>query len=149
MIDMSPSQWGLRELPLVGKISFVDCDDIASSAVAALTLPSGSELLNKPYDLTGADALTYGDVAKRISQLVGYEVLENDFAANVSRVNWTFLCSDVRFPNLSCLTRHGNSPRACGPPKTCNVNVSRYESMAMWRNGYRSLWDMMSLKMTL
>jgi uncharacterized protein YbjT (DUF2867 family) len=56
---------GLRRAP------FVDADDIADVAVAALTQP-GHE--GKTYELTGPRALTHGDVADAIARATGRPV---------------------------------------------------------------------------
>lgn len=51
-----------------GRTSFIDVRDIA--AVAALTLTeAGHE--NRAYDLTGAEALTYGEAAEILSDVLG------------------------------------------------------------------------------
>lgn len=51
-----------------GKTSFIDVRDIAEVAVMALTEP-GHE--NKAYPLTGEVALTYADVAREMTELLG------------------------------------------------------------------------------
>jgi uncharacterized protein YbjT (DUF2867 family) len=50
---------------------FVDADDIADVAVAALTRPA---LRNKLYELTGPRALTFTQCVKEISEALGREV---------------------------------------------------------------------------
>ena len=50
---------------------FVDVDDIADVAVAALTRP---ELHNRLFEVSGPRALTFGQCAAEISQAVGYSV---------------------------------------------------------------------------
>jgi uncharacterized protein YbjT (DUF2867 family) len=50
---------------------FVDVDDIADVAVAALTRP---ELRNRLFEVSGPRALTFGQCAAEISQAVGYPV---------------------------------------------------------------------------
>ncbi|WP_229366021.1 SDR family oxidoreductase [Fibrisoma montanum] len=53
-----------------GQTSFVDVRDIG--AVAALVLTSnGDEHLNKGYELTGSEALTYGEVAELLTKVLG------------------------------------------------------------------------------
>jgi uncharacterized protein YbjT (DUF2867 family) len=54
-----------------GKTSFIDVRDIADVAVMALTEP-GHE--NKAYPLTGAVALTYDDVAREMTGVLGRPV---------------------------------------------------------------------------
>jgi uncharacterized protein YbjT (DUF2867 family) len=57
--------------PMDAKASFVDVRDIAAVAVKALTSP-GHE--NKAYELTGPEALTYEQVAEKISRATGKPV---------------------------------------------------------------------------
>ena len=53
-----------------GRTSFVDVRDVA--AVAALTLTSQtSQHLNRGYELTGSEALTYGEVAQLLTRVLG------------------------------------------------------------------------------
>jgi uncharacterized protein YbjT (DUF2867 family) len=51
---------------------FVDVDDIADVAVAALTRP---ELRNRLFEVCGPRALTFGQCAAEISEAVGYPVI--------------------------------------------------------------------------
>ncbi|WP_080241262.1 SDR family oxidoreductase [Spirosoma rigui] len=53
-----------------GRTSFVDVRDIAAVATRALTDP-GTEHLYKGYELTGSEALTYGEVAQVLSATLG------------------------------------------------------------------------------
>ena len=57
--------------PMDAKVSFVDVRDIAAVAVKALTSP-GHE--NKAYELTGPEALTYEQVAEKLSRATGKPV---------------------------------------------------------------------------
>lgn len=50
-----------------GKVAFIDADDIARGAMAALTAP---EAWNRDLVLTGPQSLTYADVADHLSQLL-------------------------------------------------------------------------------
>jgi uncharacterized protein YbjT (DUF2867 family) len=54
-----------------GKMGFVDAKDIASVALAALT-QTGHE--GKTYVITGNEALTYGEVASKVSRATGKTV---------------------------------------------------------------------------
>jgi uncharacterized protein YbjT (DUF2867 family) len=54
-----------------GRTSFIDVRDIAEVVVKVLTEP-GHE--NKAYSLTGAVALTYGDVAREMTEVLGKPV---------------------------------------------------------------------------
>ncbi|NHK26635.1 NAD(P)H-binding protein [Parvularcula flava] len=69
-IDMV--QWGLLALP-AGQIAepFVDADDIADVAVAALTEPGHA---GRVYEVTGPRLLTFGDVAQELSRAAGRPV---------------------------------------------------------------------------
>jgi len=65
-----------------GRISHVDVRDIAACAVAALTQP-GHE--NKAYTITGPEALTYDEVASKLSAAAGREVKYVDLAPDQHR----------------------------------------------------------------
>jgi uncharacterized protein YbjT (DUF2867 family) len=63
---------GVFYLPLGDtKVSLVDVRDIAECAVFALTQP-GHE--GKTYDLTGPEALSFADVAQKLSAVAGHKV---------------------------------------------------------------------------
>ncbi|MDQ8201739.1 NAD(P)H-binding protein [Pelagicoccus sp. SDUM812003] len=53
------------------KEPFVDADDIAEAAVAALTESAHS---NRLYELTGPELLTFADLAKILSEETGYKI---------------------------------------------------------------------------
>ena len=53
-----------------GKVSFVDVRDIAAVAVQALTKNNDGRHNGKAYVITGPDAISYGDVARILSQEV-------------------------------------------------------------------------------
>ena len=68
-----------------GRTSFVDVRDVG--AVAALTLTSRtSEHLNRGYELTGAEALTYSEVAQIMTDVLGREITYRD--PSVLRFVW-------------------------------------------------------------
>jgi uncharacterized protein YbjT (DUF2867 family) len=54
-----------------GKSSFIDARDIAASAAAALT---SSKFDGKAYNLTGPEALSYGDAAEVLSKATGRKI---------------------------------------------------------------------------
>lgn len=54
-----------------GKTSFIDARDIADSAVAALT---STAFDGKAFNLTGPEALSYGDAARLVSEATGKTV---------------------------------------------------------------------------
>jgi uncharacterized protein YbjT (DUF2867 family) len=54
-----------------GKSSFIDVRDIAASAAAALT---SSRFDGKAYNLTGPEALSYGDAAEVLSKTTGRKI---------------------------------------------------------------------------
>lgn len=60
-----------------GRTSFIDVRDIG--AVAALVLTStGHEHLNRGYELTGSEALTYAEVAKILTDVLGRTITYRD-----------------------------------------------------------------------
>lgn len=70
-LDMAPTiarEGKIRSASGDGRIPFVDTRDIASVASAALTSQGHS---GKKYVLTGPEALSYGDVARIISEAIG------------------------------------------------------------------------------
>lgn len=69
---LPPVQAGEFRLPTgEGRDAFVDAEDIAAVAVAALTLPEHS---GQVYDVTGPELLSFADVADRISTATGRPV---------------------------------------------------------------------------
>jgi uncharacterized protein YbjT (DUF2867 family) len=60
------------------KASFVDVRDIAAVAVQALGKNGESKHIGKAYDITGAEALSYGEAA---------EILSKELAKKVNYVN--------------------------------------------------------------
>ncbi|MFF6772073.1 SDR family oxidoreductase [Streptomyces sp. NPDC012637] len=55
-------------------IAMVDPRDVAAAAVAALAEPAGAEPGGRTYELTGPAAITYGEVAERLTAAVGRPV---------------------------------------------------------------------------
>lgn len=60
-----------------GRTSFIDARDVAAVATLALTSPSG-QYLNRGYELTGSEALTYADVAATLSRVLGHPITYRD-----------------------------------------------------------------------
>lgn len=58
-----------------GRTSFVDVRDIGAVAALALTT---SEHLNRGYELTGSEALTYGEVADVLTKVLGRKITYKD-----------------------------------------------------------------------
>jgi uncharacterized protein YbjT (DUF2867 family) len=58
-----------------GKVAMIDIDDIAAVAATALTTSTHA---GKTYVLTGPEALSYPDVAERLSRLLGRTVTYRD-----------------------------------------------------------------------
>jgi uncharacterized protein YbjT (DUF2867 family) len=56
------------------KVSFVDVRDIAAVAVQALLKNSGGKHTGKAYDITGSEALSYGQAAEIFSKQIGKKV---------------------------------------------------------------------------
>lgn len=67
-----------------GRLPFVDLRDIAEVAVAALT-EDGHE--NRVYDLTGPEALSFGDVARLLSEAVHRDIRYEEVPADEARAN--------------------------------------------------------------
>jgi uncharacterized protein YbjT (DUF2867 family) len=57
-----------------GKVSFVDVRDIAAVAVHSLVDGVGSQHEGKAYDITGGEALSYGQAAEVLSSEVGKKI---------------------------------------------------------------------------
>ena len=74
-----------------GRISLVDARDIAAVAAATLTEP-GHE--GKTYDITGPEALSYADIAEKLSEVIGKKVTYVDISPEVARKNML----DMGFP---------------------------------------------------
>jgi uncharacterized protein YbjT (DUF2867 family) len=58
-----------------GRTSFIDARDIAAVAVRALSVP---HIVNGGIDLTGSEALTYGEVATIFSEVLGRRITYSD-----------------------------------------------------------------------
>jgi uncharacterized protein YbjT (DUF2867 family) len=65
-----------------GKVAMIDVDDIAAVAVTALTTDAHA---GKVYVLTGPEALSYADVAERLSRILGRTVTYKDVSLAVMR----------------------------------------------------------------
>jgi uncharacterized protein YbjT (DUF2867 family) len=65
-----------------GKVAMIDVDDIAAVAVAALTTSAHA---GKAYVLTGPEALSYADVAVRLSRVLGRTVTYQDMPLEAMR----------------------------------------------------------------
>lgn len=80
-------QTGLITVPAgEGKSSFIDVRDIAASAAAALTNPAVN---NQAFNLTGPQALSYGEAAAVLSKVlerkVGYQAIDDaTFISNLT-----------------------------------------------------------------
>jgi uncharacterized protein YbjT (DUF2867 family) len=57
-----------------GRTSFIDVRDIAAVAVKILTEPKAERLNNRAYDLTGATALTYAEVATIFTTVLSRQI---------------------------------------------------------------------------
>ncbi len=67
-----------------GRMSVIDARDIASVAVMALTEKGH---IGKTYEITGPEALTYSEMAAKISLAIGATVEYVDLPQNVARQN--------------------------------------------------------------
>jgi uncharacterized protein YbjT (DUF2867 family) len=65
-----------------GKVAMIDVADIA--AVAATTLTTTAHI-GKAYILTGPEALSYGDVAERLSQILGRTIIYKNVPLTIMR----------------------------------------------------------------
>jgi uncharacterized protein YbjT (DUF2867 family) len=65
-----------------GKVAMIDVDDIAAVAATVLTTPGHT---GKAYLLTGPEALSYQDVAAKLSQVLGRPVAYKDLPQEVLR----------------------------------------------------------------
>jgi uncharacterized protein YbjT (DUF2867 family) len=65
-----------------GKVAMVDVTDIAAIAAAVLTTPGHA---GKAYTLTGPEALSYEEVAERLSNWLGRRVIYKDIPLKVMR----------------------------------------------------------------
>jgi uncharacterized protein YbjT (DUF2867 family) len=65
-----------------GKVAMIDVDDIAAVAVTALTTDTHA---GKVYVLTGPEALSYSDVAERLSRILGRTVTYKEVSLAVMR----------------------------------------------------------------
>ena len=74
-------------LPLQdGKVSMVDLRDVAAVAVKALTEP-GHE--NKTYTITGSEALSYTDVAEKLSTASGLKIRYENLSPEAAKASMT------------------------------------------------------------
>jgi uncharacterized protein YbjT (DUF2867 family) len=65
-----------------GKVAMIDVDDIAAVAATALTTDAHA---GKVYILTGPEALSYSDVAERLSRILGRTITYKDVSLAVMR----------------------------------------------------------------
>lgn len=56
-----------------GQTSFVDVRDVAAVATLALTSPT-TQYLNRGYELTGPEALTYSEIAQILTTVIGRKI---------------------------------------------------------------------------
>jgi uncharacterized protein YbjT (DUF2867 family) len=68
-----------------GKMAMIDVKDIAAVAATALTTSAHA---GKAYVLTGPEALSYPDVAERLSRRLGRTVTYRDVPLEVMREQW-------------------------------------------------------------
>jgi len=68
-----------------GKISFVDVRDIAAVAVQALTNNNDGRHNGKAYTITGPEAISYGDVARILSEQVHKKISYIDISEDDAR----------------------------------------------------------------
>ncbi|GLW90502.1 SDR family oxidoreductase [Actinokineospora globicatena] len=127
------------------RVSYIDCDDIAASAAAALT---GDIEPGQTFVLTGPEALTHNEIAAKLSAVVGRDIRYIDlppaefadrltaagapepFAADVAA-----LFADVASGRLSPVTQDVETLTS-RPPTTFNSFLHRHSPAirAAWAN---------------
>lgn len=73
------------------RVSMIDCRDIAAAAAVVLTEPgsgSGSGHHNRTYTLTGPQALSFAEVADRLSAALGRTVRYTNITMSAARAAW-------------------------------------------------------------
>lgn len=68
-----------------GRVSFVDVRDIASVAVQTLTKNNVGRHNGKAYNITGPEAISYGDVARILSEQLGKKISYVDISEDAAR----------------------------------------------------------------
>jgi uncharacterized protein YbjT (DUF2867 family) len=68
-----------------GKVSFVDVRDIASVAVQVLAKNNDGRHNGKAYNITGPEAISYGDVARILSEQLGKKISYVDISEDAAR----------------------------------------------------------------
>jgi len=68
-----------------GKVSFVDVRDIAAVAIQALTNNNDGRHDGKAYNITGPEAISYGDVARILSEQVHKKISYVDISEDDAR----------------------------------------------------------------
>ena len=68
-----------------GRVSFVDVRDIASVAVQVLTNNNDGRHNGKAYNITGPEAISYGDVARILSEQLGKKISYVDISEDAAR----------------------------------------------------------------
>ena len=113
LLGMAPMvQQGVIAAPTgEGEIPFVDAADIAAAAVAVLT---GRSDATGPVDLTGPEALSFGDVAEKLSALTGRPVAhvspsEDEARAGFAAVGLSPWLADAMVANAALVARGAGS----------------------------------------
>lgn len=68
-----------------GKVSFIDARDIASVAVELLTNNNDTKYKNKSFELTGQEAISYGQAAEILSKQLGRKISYVDISEESAR----------------------------------------------------------------
>jgi uncharacterized protein YbjT (DUF2867 family) len=68
-----------------GRVSFVDVRDIASVAAQVLTNNNDGRHNGKAYNITGPEAISYGDVARILSEQLGKKISYVDISEDAAR----------------------------------------------------------------
>lgn len=125
-----------------GRTSFVDVRDIG--AVAALTLTSmTAEHLHKGYELTGSEALTYGDAARMLTAVLGRTITYRD--PSVIRFIWQKWRKERTPMNFTlimvALYTVSKMGKAAGITKEIDRLLGRPPiTFQQFANDYRAIW---------
>jgi uncharacterized protein YbjT (DUF2867 family) len=140
---LEPILAGQVALPVVGSVAepFVDVDDIADIAFAALTDPIHSRQL---YEITGSRALTFPDAIGEIAQVTGREIAfvpvsADDYRAELVRQGVPDDYIELVLYLFSTLFDGRNTPLADGvqralgrPPRDFSDYVRQTAATGIW-----------------
>ncbi|HEY2834249.1 MAG TPA: NAD(P)H-binding protein [Sporichthyaceae bacterium] len=123
-----------------GRTPFVDLDDVAAVAVAALTLTGHA---GKNYDVTGPDSLSFGDTARILSDILDRDIAFIDLAPDA----WKAAAIGAGMPadyaqlatELLGLVRSGGEDLVSGDVE--EVLGRRPKSFPHWATSVAKVWQ--------